>query len=174
MKKTKLWLSLAVAVAVVTTAATSFAAWDQLSDTAGGTLTLQKPVVVTATDATYALAARALDATNATYPTYTGEVKFNVADLPSDVTPVLTLDPKVMNGATEVTGLTVEIKKGSGDSATALTDGTKDTGVKAGDNTYTVTVTATDDAALKALAAAGTELTVNVEGTLSAAVTPAP
>ena len=176
MRKAKFLLTLAAAAAVMSTAAMSFAQWDTLSANVSGTVTLAKPVTVTAAQTeNYTAATREL---GGVAPTYTGKitVSANVADIPNDKTANLTLTPKVTTGGvngTDVTEhFTVVVKDGETDVTGA---GKKDTTVT-DSNVYTVTVTPIDgDAVAQGYATTGTELTVAVEAQLSAVdTTPAP
>ena len=169
-------LGILTAAAIVVTTAGSFAVWDSLSATKSANLTLDKPVTVTASagDVTFTAGARTLETAN----TYTADnLKFDVSMGTGVVSnPQLTLDTKVIieenSTKTDVTdAFTISLKKAN----TELTGGV-DTTVKDGENLYTVVLTPNEPSepnsnpnytkVLEA-ATAGTELNVEVTGTLS-------
>lgn len=162
MRKAKLLLTLAMAAAVVSTAAVSFAQWDTLSATATGTVTLDSPVTVTATTATgvtYDAASRELGVA----PAYEGKVTFatDTASFPAGKTPQLDLSTKVMNGEADVTNdFTVAYAKKDDQTFTGSTDKSVDAS-----NEYTVTLTPNGDAAPD-YADGSTALTVTVTAEL--------
>lgn len=170
MRKAKLLLTLAMAAAVVSTAAVSFAQWDTLSATATGTVTLTKPIVVTASkDETYSVASK--DA-NTGVSTYSGEVTIAAADVPASQkdTTQLELTPKVSDGSTDVTSnFTVTVEKDGATAGTVTATGNTTTDaapdLTGANNTYTVKLVPNDDDATKALA--GRALNVEVEAKLT-------
>lgn len=156
-------LSLLTVAAVVVTTVGSFAVWDQLSDTTtGGTLTMDKPVTVTATamnaltkDATYVIG-------SSDNPVYEGDVEFTVADVPNDklTNAKLTLSTKVMNGDTDVSNQ-FDVAYYESNGTTPVADGV-DTGLTNTAQQYKLKVTPKDTAT----DLSGQELNVNVTGTL--------
>lgn len=163
-------LGILTAAAIVVTTVGSFAVWDTLSANTSGTLTLEKPVTVSAEGGTaYSAGTRTLGVEN-TYEAsdVTFKVENNVANTQ------LKLDPKVTIGsgesATDVTDqFTIAIKKG--DAAVAdNTDPNPDA-----TNTYSVSLTPVDNAKAEVINAAndGTVLNVQITGTLSVKTTPA-
>lgn len=176
MRKAKFLLTLAAAAAVMSTAAMSFAQWDITTATATGTVTMAKPVTITANGGTTYSAPTRTDLGDVA-PTYTSSEITVAADLdgmPEGKTANLTLTPTIKNASGgDVTGdFTVVVKEGSN----VLSDN-KDTSVGAS-NSYTVELKPTDaalaDASKGYLKDGTTALTVEVEATLTAVETPAP
>ena len=169
MKKAKFLLTLAMAAAVTSTAAMSFAQWDTLTATAKGTVTLTKPITVTANE-NISYASNSTDATTGA-PVYAGDVVIKVADVPSaqQTGAQLELVPKILDGETPVTdNFTVVVEKagavdGTVTEASGKTTDSAPTFDGAG-NTYTVKLTPKDTEAAKALA--DKPLTVQVDATL--------
>lgn len=157
MRKAKLLLTLAMAAAVVSTAAVSFAQWDTLSAQTSKTVTLANPITVTASQTDYT-ETRELDKV----PTYTSTVTIGAANvsLPADKQATLTLVPTVTSDGTNVSDqVDVVIAQGN----TTLANGVDST-VEAS-NEYTVTVTPHNDAAATL---GGKPIVVEVTATLSA------
>ena len=163
-------LGILTAAAIVVTTVGSFAVWDTLSDNTSGSLTLEKPVTVTAEGGeTYSAGTRTLGPGN-TYEA--SDVTFKVENNVENTQ--LKLDPKVTIGtgesATDVTDqFTIAIKKGD----TVVTDNTDPT--PNATNTYSVSLTPVDNASTAVIDAAnaGTALNVQITGTLSVKSTPA-
>lgn len=167
MKKAKFLLTLAMAAAVTSTAAMSFAQWDTLKTTAVGTVTLTTPIVVSTTQTADAPAAFTAGTPNAEgVSTYTGSVAIKTAGVPQGTNASLTLTPTVIdttNSDADVKGnFTITVKKG----ANTLTGGKDDAPDLTGaENTYSVELVPNDDDAAKALA--GRELKVEVVAELA-------
>lgn len=167
MKKAKFLLTLAMAAAVTSTAAMSFAQWDVLTSKASGIVTLSKPVTVAATGLDNFTETKAGDDN---LPTYSGTVTVAATNVSSFDGLQMKLVPKVSTADEDVTGnFDVVIKEGED----VLADGVDATVIA--NNTYTVVVTPkTTEAELakaKGLANAGTELTIEVEATLESTTT---
>ncbi|GAA0799450.1 hypothetical protein GCM10008910_25750 [Faecalicatena orotica] len=80
-------LGFVTAGAIVVTMAGSYAVWDSLEDTASGSLTIDKPVTLTASALTYNVEDRTWDEV----PTYTSEpVTFAATDVPTGTTAKVT------------------------------------------------------------------------------------
>lgn len=162
MKKAKFLLTLAMAAAVTSTAAMSFAQWDTLKTTAVGTVTLTTPIVVSTTQTEEAPASFTAGTPNANgVSTYTGSAAIKTAGVPEGTNASLTLTPTVIdttNSDADVKGnFTITVKKGSDTLAGGKDDAPDLTGAE---NTYSVELVPNDDAAAKALA--GRELKVEV------------
>ena len=158
----KQMLGLLTAGAIVVTTAGSFAMWDTLTATSTGTVTLDKPITVTATAGTYTSGVRTLDERN----TYTApDVTFNVTNTEALSTSTLTLAPVVKIGETDVSGDFVVVIKDS--DGTALNQN-KDTSVEA-TNKYTVELTPIETPSQDVMDAAAnsTAVTVEITGTLT-------
>lgn len=160
MKKSTL-LSLATVGTIVATSIGTFAAWDTLSVAEKGNVTITAPVTMSMnalSTFTSSREAGVLDADVA--PTYTQDVTFEVASLPTDAEGKYKLEvtPVVYNkGTTTIaTGITAGADKASSD----INDKIE------GSHTYTVTVTPTDQAS-------ATEYDVEVTAKI-VPVTPAP
>ncbi|WP_418668508.1 hypothetical protein [Allofournierella sp.] len=170
MRKAKFLLTLAMAAAVTSTAAMSFAKWDVTTATATGTVTMAKPVTISAEGgATYSTSTRT--ELGDTAPTYTSEgitVKADLAGMPDGKTANLTLAPEVKkaDGTSVTSDFTIVVKEGSN----PVADNT-DKNVEA-TNTYTVELTPTEaameDAGKGYLKDGTTALTVEVTATLTA------
>lgn len=168
MRKAKFLLTLAAAAAVMSTAAMSFAQWDTLKATATGTVTLAKPIVVTASANTSYTSNSKDNASGA--PIYTGDITVAAADVPdaSKTGVEMKLTPKVSksDGTDVTTNFVVSVEKGGAD-LTADAGTATDTAptLDGTDNTYTVTLVPNDTDEAKALA--GEELNVKVEAELA-------
>lgn len=168
MRKAKFLLTLAAAAAVMSTAAMSFAQWDTLTATAKGTVTLEKPIVVTASDNT-TYTSNSKD-TNTGAPIYTGEITVAVEDVPesSKAGVEMQLTPKVLQSDnTDVTGNFTVSLENAGGTLTAVSGVATDSTPKLDgtNNTYTVKLVPNDTEAAKALA--GVALKVEVQAELA-------
>lgn len=150
-------LSIVTTAAIVVTTAVSFAAWDKLSADWNGTLTLDKPVTVTA-GATQAFVDEADKLGE--MGTYASVATFTVAELAegkkADMNVVATITDSSSADVTDkftIVGLDAK------------------PGIENGEHTFSVTVTPkTDDTGTLALA--GQDLTVKLTGTLTESITP--
>ncbi|MCR0327271.1 hypothetical protein MKA58_07685 [[Clostridium] innocuum] len=162
MKKSTL-LSLLTAGAVIATSAGTFAAWDTTEATSTGSLSFDSPVTIATTSTpTYAQTGTR---TYGEKPVATGNVEFNVSGTGNNESGVgnkaklkLTAVVKDETSNDIVSGVDVTFKKGSTD----LTDGVDDK-VTDASNTYTVTLTPSNNEATEALTKS---LKVEVTGTL--------
>ena len=156
-------LSLLTVAAVVVTTVGSFAVWDVLDATSTGTLTMtDKAVIVSTTSApTYEETAGELGVA----PVYQADVVFNVENVPDPNNVQLALDCSIKNGENSVKDhFTVAVTEADGASGLS---GLTDADVTEGANSYHITITPDDTDDARALAEAGTALTVDVKGTLS-------
>lgn len=157
MKKSTL-LSLLTAGAVIATSAGTFAAWDTTSASVNQTLTLDKPVTVTATNLNVS---RTSTVDGTTLPKYTGTAKVNVSNLPNTVSTdnyEIVYTPTVVEADSNdpITTDDIEVK--------AVDDGANAS--LAGEHTVNVEVMVKDTDAAKKLANDGTEIKVTVEAVL--------
>lgn len=168
-------LGILTAAAIVVTTVGSFAVWDTLSASKNASLTLDKPVTVTAgaEDVTFTAGTRTLETAN----TYTADnLKFDVSMGTGVVSnPQLALETKVtIDGDSTETDVadafTITLKKADAELAGGI-----DKTVTEGENAYTVVLTpnAQDSnpnyTKVLEAATAGKTLSVEVTGTLSAA-----
>lgn len=156
MKMPKFLITGVAALAVVSTAASSFAQWDTLTATATGTVTIDKPITVTAEtlSLTGNNATRDLDVA----PEYTSTVTIKTEGAPDGTKLTLVPEVKTADGTGVTDKFTVELS-GTGDNAlTSNVDSKVDA-----ENTYSVKVTPKDNA----VADGATVYTVNVTATLS-------
>ena len=156
----KKMLGFLTAGAIVVTMAGSYAVWDQLSDTASGSLTLNKAVTLSADEViTYATPDEAPREWNKdTAPTYkSSPVTFKAEGVADSVSTKITLSPDIKSGETSVKdAFDISIKDSSSQSVAADTAVAFD-----GTEAYTVEITPKD------ATHAGTAVTVDLTGTLS-------
>lgn len=159
MMKKKL-ISIVTVCTVTAAIAGSYAAWDTMSDTASGSVNIRKPITVDVGNLA-AFTETEVDGT----PNYTSSTAVTLTDVPDAKhnNVQLKLEPKVMDGATDVSEKVDVVLSQDGDtlaaSGNALIDSTLDFTAA---NTYKVTVKPKDgatDIAEKAL-------TVSVTATL--------
>lgn len=151
MKKSTL-LSLATAGAIVATSMGTFAAWDTMSVSTSGTVTLRNPITIEAP----AMLAATETANYGETPTYESKAEFTVTNAP---TTGYKLTPSVVvkNGENTVTDADVTV---------AVLDDKESAADVNGVHKVTITMTPKDTVAAKTLA--GQELTVEVTGTIVA------
>lgn len=158
-------LGVLTAAAITVTTVGSFAVWDTLSANTAGSLTLDKPITVSASGgATFAAGSRTLGNEN----TYTaGDVTFNVENNVEKTQ--LTLEPKITIGTSETpTDVTDQFDIVISENSTPVANNI-DTTLEA-TNTYSVAITPKADAntAVTDAAKGGNALNVSITGTLSA------
>lgn len=162
----KKMLGLLTAGAIVVTTAGSFAVWDQLEATSTGTVTLDKPVTVTAAGGTqYTSTGHTLGVVSNYAAT---DVTFNIANVTEYKNVELQLTPEVKAGGTDVTEkFNIVVKEDVSGTPTEVKDA-KDTTLSSS-NAYTITLTPKngDDTDLIGYANGNTPLDVTVTGTLS-------
>lgn len=164
MKK-KTLLTFATAAAICATTVGSYAAWDQLSASTSGDLTVNRIAVSATQSMTNSTADRAIDAN----PTFTSNATFDLSSAAKYSSKIsgFQLAVEVKNGGTIVdpTNYTVSVKKG-GTEVTNLLDNNPTYAVE---QSYEVVVTLKDEYA--STVTAEQTLTVNVTGELVPAKT---
>lgn len=161
LMKNQTILSLLTAGAIVATSAASFAAWDNTTGTATGKLNVANPVDIVSTPiADFTAGTRTLGAA----PEYSSMVKFNVKS--SSLVDTLSLSTVIKKADNTVVtdNFTVSYEQTGADNGLV---GAVDSKIVDGDNDYTVKITPNDTTEARALA--GSDLTVEVTGTLSKA-----
>lgn len=162
-------LGLLTAAAITVTTVGSFAVWDTLSANTNGTLTLDKPITVSATGGeTFAAGTRILGSEN----TYTSDVTFAVENKVDNTQ--LTLTPKITIGTDDsLKDVTQQFNIVISQNSTEIPDNT-DTTVDA-TNTYSVAITPNESASDDVInaAKAGNNLDVSITGILEEKATPA-
>lgn len=154
-------LGFMTAGAIIVTMAGSYATWDTLESSTESTVSLRKPVVVTATESVTYSTDTALNE----FPVYTSDgITIKATDVPTGVKTKLKVDAKVYdtsdtNRTTPLTGFNTTITD-SKDGTTGETSFATGEAASAGE-TYKVTVAPTDDTK------AGQDVVVVVTGTLS-------
>lgn len=161
MKKSTL-LSFVTAGAIVATSVGTYAVWDQIDATATNKLTVEKPTAVNAL-MPKEFATTTTDLSTDAAPTYTADVSFTV-DAENKAN-TLTLSTEILNSGTDVTNqFDVSYEEKSGTGLTGNVDSVIDANGAKDANSYTVKITPKDSTTTTAV---GTELTVNVKGTIS-------
>lgn len=165
MMKKKL-ISIVTVCTVTAAIAGSYAAWDTMSDTASGSVTIRNPITVNVGELA-AFTETEVDGT----PNYTSNTSVTLAEVPAakQGNVELKLEPKVMNGSTDVSSKVDVTLTQEGDTLTASGAAQLDSQLDfTSANTYKVTVKPKDGAT----DIAGEALTVSVTATLQEKSTP--